>query len=87
MRMQIVESINESLAPLRDIDWEEVERSWKKSAEKLGKRLDSPNEHDAREVIGLSQIEDQEELDSTLFDFTQMKRNIDILKLLFLNMS
>ncbi|MDC2866500.1 hypothetical protein [Bacillus sp. BP-3] len=80
-RMQILESINESLVPLRDIDLKEVERSWKKSAEKLGKKgWTIPMNMTPGEVIGLSQIEDQDELDSVLYDFYSNEKEYQHIK-------
>ncbi|WP_369899768.1 hypothetical protein [Bacillus manliponensis] len=81
MRMKIVESINKSLSPLRDIDWEELEQSWKKSAEELGRKgWTLPMNMTPGEVIGVSQIEDQNELDSALFDFYSNEKEYRHLK-------
>ncbi|EJV57008.1 hypothetical protein [Bacillus cereus] len=85
MRMQIVESINESLAPLRDIDWEGLEQSWKKSAEELGRKgWTLPMNMTPSEIIGLSQIEEQDELDSALFDFHSNEKEYQHLKTIIL---
>lgn len=78
---QIAESINQSLNPLKDINWEEVEQSWKKSAELLGRRgWTIPMNMTPGEVIGLSKIQNQNKLDLALQDFYSSKKEYENIK-------
>lgn len=81
IRMQLIESINVSLGPLLDIDWEDFERKEKKSAEVLGRRgWTLPMNMTPGETIGLSEIKDQDELDLTLLDFYSREEEFQFIK-------
>lgn len=80
-RIQILEAINKSLAPLRDIDLEEVSQSQKDVAEKLGRKgWTIPMNMAPGEVIRLSEIKDQDELDSSLLNFYSTEKEYQHIK-------
>ncbi|QEL71768.1 MULTISPECIES: hypothetical protein [unclassified Bacillus cereus group] len=77
----LLESINVSLRPVIDIDWEEFERKEKKSAESLGRRgWTLPMNMTPGETIGISEIEGQDELDSTFLSFYSKEEEFQFIK-------
>ncbi|PGP20443.1 hypothetical protein CN994_18515 [Bacillus anthracis] len=81
LRTHLIESINLSLRPVIDIDWEEFERKEKKSAESLGRRgWTLPMNMTPGETIGISEIEGQDELDSTFLSFYSKEEEFQFIK-------
>ena len=81
LRTHLIESINVSLRPVIDIDWEEFERKEKKSAESLGRRgWTLPMNMTPGETIGISEIEGQDELDSTFLSFYSKEEEFQFIK-------
>lgn len=81
LRAHLIESINVSLRPVIDIDWEEFERKEKKSAESLGRRgWTLPMNMTPGETIGISEIEGQDELDSTFLSFYSKEEEFQFIK-------
>ncbi|HDR8129174.1 TPA: hypothetical protein QC448_003618 [Bacillus cereus] len=81
LRTHLIESINVSLRPVIDIDWEEFERKEKKSAGNLGRRgWTLPMAMTPGETIGVSEIEDQDELDATFLEFYSNKKEFQLIK-------
>ncbi|MEW4206365.1 hypothetical protein Q0O28_26410 [Bacillus thuringiensis] len=81
LRTHLLESINVSLRPVIDIDWEEFERKEKKSAESLGRRgWTLPMNMTPGETIGISDIEGQDELDSTFLSFYSKEEEFQFIK-------
>ena len=81
LRTHLIESINVSLGPLLDIDWEDFERKEKESTENLGRRgWTLPMSMTPGETIGVSEIEDQDELDSTFLEFYSNKKEFQFIK-------
>ncbi|MEW9184364.1 hypothetical protein AB2553_29410 [Bacillus mycoides] len=81
LRTHLIESINVSLRPVIDIDWEEFERKEKKSAESLGRRgWTLPMNMTPGEAIGISEIEGQDELDSTFLSFYSKEEEFQFIK-------
>ncbi|PGE16341.1 hypothetical protein COM64_20525 [Bacillus toyonensis] len=81
LRTHLIESINVSLRPVIDIDWEEFERKEKKSAESLGRRgWTLPMNMTSGETIGISEIEGQDELDSTFLSFYSKEEEFQFIK-------
>ncbi|PGV79306.1 hypothetical protein [Bacillus cereus] len=81
LRTHLLESINVSLRPVIDIDWEEFERKEKKSAESLGRRgWTLPMNMTPGETIGISDIEGQDELDSAFLSFYSKEEEFQFIK-------
>lgn len=81
LRTHLIESINVSLRPVIEIDWEEFERKEKKSAESLGRRgWTLPMNMTPGETIGISEIEGQDELDSTFLSFYSKEEEFQFIK-------
>ncbi|PER69586.1 MULTISPECIES: hypothetical protein [Bacillus cereus group] len=81
LRTHLIESIKVSLRPVIDIDWEEFERKEKKSAESLGRRgWTIPMNMAPGETIGISEIEGQDELDSTFLSFYSKEEEFQFIK-------
>ncbi|MDA1612172.1 hypothetical protein PDK26_13140 [Bacillus cereus] len=81
LRTHLIESINVSLRPVIDIDWEEFERKEKESAESLGRRgWTLPMNMTPGETIGISEIEGQDELDSTFLSFYSKEEEFQFIK-------
>ncbi|WP_413565462.1 hypothetical protein [Bacillus sp. 3P20] len=81
LRTHLIESINVFLRPVIDIDWEEFERKEKKSAESLGRRgWTLPMNMTPGETIGISEIEGQDELDSTFLSFYSKEEEFQFIK-------
>ncbi|MEF8683606.1 UNVERIFIED_CONTAM: hypothetical protein ORM23_26710 [Bacillus cereus] len=81
LRTYLIESINVSLRPVINIDWEEFERKEKKSAESLGRRgWTLPMNMTPGETIGISEIEGQDELDSTFLSFYSKEEEFQFIK-------
>ncbi|EJR17887.1 hypothetical protein LKL81_24275 [Bacillus paranthracis] len=80
-QMHIWESISESLSSLHDIDWEDVEQSNKEAAESLAQKgWTLPMNMDIEEIFTLSQVESQEEVDSSFHVFYSNEKEYQNIK-------
>ncbi|MCQ6520961.1 hypothetical protein NPX90_05390 [Bacillus paranthracis] len=80
------ESISESVSSILDIDWEEIERPHKEAAESLAQKgWTLPMNMDIEEIFALSQVESQEELDSSFQTFYSNEKEYQHIKTDILN--
>ncbi|PEY74459.1 hypothetical protein [Bacillus thuringiensis] len=76
VQRSIWESISESLSSLRDVDWEEIERLHKEAAESLAQKgWTIPMNMATSDIIELSEIQDQNELDRIFQEFYKIEEN------------
>ncbi|MDA2110313.1 hypothetical protein PDN20_14640 [Bacillus cereus] len=76
VQRSIWESISESLSSLRDVDWGEIERLHKEAAESLAQKgWTIPMNMATSDIIELSGIQDQNELDLLFQEFYKIEEN------------
>ncbi|MDZ4443504.1 hypothetical protein ORM30_24075 [Bacillus cereus] len=76
VQRSIWESISESLSSLRDVDWGEIERLHKEAAESLAQKgWTIPMNMATSDIIELSEIQDQNELDLLFQEFYKIEEN------------